>query len=146
MRTLTENALLTDAELERFGDFLKNCLGGRAMNVETLDDFFAELIAGPEVMMPSEYYPGVFDCEISDAASSPASMRRTEFSGSWRETGTTMIINRFPRVRLQTSAVQSVRCANYKYRGSPYDQSSILACERDAHHCGRCALPICSGY
>jgi len=56
MRTFTQNDPLTDAELDRLGDFLKSCKGGRAMNVEALDGFFAALIAGPEIVMPSEYY------------------------------------------------------------------------------------------
>ena len=37
------------------------------MNVEALDGFFAALIAGPEVVMPSEYYREVFGGEMSDA-------------------------------------------------------------------------------
>jgi uncharacterized protein len=66
MRTFTQNKPLTDAELDHLGDVLKNCKGGRAMNVEALDGFFAALIAGPEVVMPSEYYREVFGGEISD--------------------------------------------------------------------------------
>jgi uncharacterized protein len=66
MRTLTQNDLLTDAEFDRIGDFLKSCKGGMAMNVEQLDGFFAALIAGPETVMPSEYYPEVFGGEMSD--------------------------------------------------------------------------------
>ena len=37
------------------------------MNVEALDGFFAALIAGPENVMPSEYYPEVFGGEMPDA-------------------------------------------------------------------------------
>jgi hypothetical protein len=37
MRTFTQNEPLTDAELDRLGDFLKSCKGGNAMNVEALD-------------------------------------------------------------------------------------------------------------
>jgi uncharacterized protein len=66
MRTFTQNEPLTDTELDRLGDFLKGCKGGRAMNVETLDGFFAALIAGPETVMPSEYYPEVFGGEMSE--------------------------------------------------------------------------------
>ncbi len=66
MRTFTQNEPLTDAELDRLGDFLKSCKGGKAMNVEALDGFFAALIAGPEIVMPSEYYPEVFGGEMSD--------------------------------------------------------------------------------
>ena len=58
MRTFTQNEPLTDAELDRLGDFLKSCKGGKAMNVEQLDGFFAALIAGPETVMPSKYYRG----------------------------------------------------------------------------------------
>jgi uncharacterized protein len=67
MRTFTQNEPLTDAELDCLGDFLKGCKGGKAMNVEALDGFFAALIAGPETVMPSEYYPEVFGGEMSDA-------------------------------------------------------------------------------
>jgi hypothetical protein len=45
MNTLPRNDPLTNAELDRLGDFLKGCKGGRAMNVEELDGFFAALIA-----------------------------------------------------------------------------------------------------
>ena len=67
MTTFTQPEPLTDAELDRLGDFLKRCKGGRAMNVEALDGFFAALIAGPEIVMPSEYYSEVFGGEMSDA-------------------------------------------------------------------------------
>jgi uncharacterized protein len=67
MKMFTQNEPLTDAELDRLGDFLKSCKGGRAMNVEALDGFFAALIAGPETVMPSEYYREVFGGEMSDA-------------------------------------------------------------------------------
>jgi hypothetical protein len=60
MKTFTQNEPLTDAELDHLGDFLESCKGGRAMNVEALDGFFSALIAGPETVMPSEYYPEVF--------------------------------------------------------------------------------------
>jgi uncharacterized protein len=66
MRPFTQNEPLTDAELDHLGDFLKNCKGGRAMNVEVLDGFFAALIAGPEAVMPSEYYREVLGGEIAD--------------------------------------------------------------------------------
>ncbi len=66
MRTFAQSDPLTDAELDRLGDFLKGCKGGRAMNVEQLDGFFAALIAGPETVMPSEYYPEVFGGEMAD--------------------------------------------------------------------------------
>ena len=67
MQTSTQPDPLTDAELDRLSDFLKSCKGGKAMNVEELDGFFAALIAGPEMVTPSEYYQEVFGGEMSDA-------------------------------------------------------------------------------
>jgi uncharacterized protein len=34
------------------------------MNIEELDGFFVALIAGPETVMPTGYYPEVFGGEI----------------------------------------------------------------------------------
>jgi uncharacterized protein len=67
VKTFEQNEPLTDAELDRLGGFLEGCKGGMAMNVEELDGFFAALIAGPETVMPSEYYPEVFGGEMSEA-------------------------------------------------------------------------------
>jgi uncharacterized protein len=67
MKTFIQNDPPTDAELDRLGDFLKGCKGGEAMNLEELDGFFAALIAGPETVMPSEYYPEVFGGEMAEA-------------------------------------------------------------------------------
>ena len=77
MRTFTGNAPLTDAELDRLGEFLKNCKGGKAMNVEQLDGFFAALIEGPETVMPSEYQREVFGGEMSEACEFETSRQRT---------------------------------------------------------------------
>ena len=67
MRTFADNEPLTDAELDRLGDFLEGCKSGKAMNLEELDGFFAALIAGPEAVMPSEYNREVFGGDMQDA-------------------------------------------------------------------------------
>ncbi|AMV00978.1 MULTISPECIES: YecA family protein [Xanthomonas] len=54
---LTQRSL-SDAELDRLGDFLEG-IGASAMNLEMLDGFFAALICGPETVLPSEYLPQV---------------------------------------------------------------------------------------
>jgi hypothetical protein len=41
VKTFGSNEPLTDAELDRLGSFLKGCKGGKAMNIEALDGFFA---------------------------------------------------------------------------------------------------------
>jgi uncharacterized protein len=66
MGTFDQPEPLTDAELDHLGDFLKSCKGDKAMNLEELDGFFAALIAGPENVMPSEYYREVFGGEMSE--------------------------------------------------------------------------------
>jgi uncharacterized protein len=67
MNLFAQNEPLTDGELDRLSDFLKSCKGGRAMNLEELDGFFAALVTGPGTVMPSEYYREVFGGEMSDA-------------------------------------------------------------------------------
>ncbi len=69
MKTFTQSEPLTDAELDRLGDFLEGCKGGKTMNVEQLDGFFAALIAGPESVMPSEYNREVFGGETPEFSS-----------------------------------------------------------------------------
>jgi hypothetical protein len=50
MRTFTQNEPLTDAELDRLGDFLESCKGGRAMSVEQLDGLSGTALRrGPSV-------------------------------------------------------------------------------------------------
>ncbi|HKV78884.1 MAG TPA: UPF0149 family protein [Candidatus Sulfotelmatobacter sp.] len=67
IRTFADNEPLTDAELDRLGDFLKSCKGGKVMNLEELDGLFAALIASPDVVMPSEYNREVFGGEMGEA-------------------------------------------------------------------------------
>jgi uncharacterized protein len=51
---------LTDAELDKLDDILKRFRDKRAMNLETLDGFFAALICGPDDVPPSEYLPEIW--------------------------------------------------------------------------------------
>ena len=76
-----QNAPLTDAEIDHLGDVLKHCKRGGAMNVETLDGFFAALIAGPEAVMPREYFREVFGGEISDTCEFASLDKANEFLG-----------------------------------------------------------------
>jgi uncharacterized protein len=56
---------LTDAELDRLADVLKRFYK-RAMNLEMIDGFFAALICGPEIVLPSEYLPEIWGDEMVD--------------------------------------------------------------------------------
>jgi uncharacterized protein len=53
------NEPLSEAEFDRLADFLIS-RGEQAMNIEELDGFFAALLAGPDMVLPSEYLPLVF--------------------------------------------------------------------------------------
>lgn len=53
------NEPLTQPEIDRLAAFLRS-RGGQGMNIEELDGFFAALVAGPDVVLPSEYLPLVF--------------------------------------------------------------------------------------
>ncbi len=59
------DAPLTEVELDRLDEFLEGCKGGQAMSLEELDGFFTALVAGPEIVMPSEYLPLVLGGEMS---------------------------------------------------------------------------------
>jgi len=60
----TTDRSLTDAEFQRLANFLEG-VGPAAMNLEKLDGFFAALICGPDMVMPSEYLPQVCGGEFS---------------------------------------------------------------------------------
>jgi uncharacterized protein len=66
MTIFAKSEPLTEAELDRLGQFLQNYKGGKAMNLEELDGFFCALIAGPEIVTPSEYMAELFGSETPE--------------------------------------------------------------------------------
>ena len=50
---------LTESELDRLTEFL-DAIGSPAMNIEMLDGYFAALICGPDMVLPSEYLPQIW--------------------------------------------------------------------------------------
>ena len=65
MDTLSQK--LTDKELDRLDDLLFRSNGDDAMNLEEVDGFFAALICGPEMVLPSEYLPEICGLKSRDA-------------------------------------------------------------------------------
>jgi len=63
---------LTDQEFERLAGFLGS-IGPSAMNMETLDGYFAALISGPDMVIPSEYLPQIWGEDFSFATDDQAS-------------------------------------------------------------------------
>lgn len=64
MHNLTSLQPLSDDELDRLGDFL-DAAGEQAMNLEMLDGFFAALICGPDMVLPSEYLASIWGEDYS---------------------------------------------------------------------------------
>ena len=54
MDSSTTKQPLSDDEFNRLGKFLDG-IGAPAMNMESLDGYFAALICGPDMVLPSEY-------------------------------------------------------------------------------------------
>jgi uncharacterized protein len=59
MNNATTQQPLSDDELDRLGQFLGE-IGVPAMNMESLDGYFAALICGPDMVLPSEYLPAIW--------------------------------------------------------------------------------------
>jgi len=62
----TERAPLSDVELERLAAFLGGIANDNALTLEGLDGFFCALVAGPDLVAPSEYLPVVWGGELPD--------------------------------------------------------------------------------
>jgi uncharacterized protein len=54
-----------DPDLEVLGEMLDQIESEEAMDLEELDGFFAALVCGPELVMPSEYLPLVMGTEVA---------------------------------------------------------------------------------
>lgn len=59
---------LSEDELDRLEDLLFKFDGERAMNLEEVDGFFAALVCGPELVMPGECLPEIWDGESGQGA------------------------------------------------------------------------------
>jgi uncharacterized protein len=59
MNNATTHQPLSADELDRLGKFLDG-IGAPAMNMEGLDGYFAALICGPDMVLPSEYLLGIW--------------------------------------------------------------------------------------
>ncbi|MEO9149920.1 MAG: UPF0149 family protein [Burkholderiaceae bacterium] len=71
MTNASSSQALTEDELNQLDDFL-GAIGSTAMNLETLDGFFAALICGPEIALPSEYLPLIWGEDYSFANNAQA--------------------------------------------------------------------------
>jgi hypothetical protein len=59
MNNSTTHQPLSDHELGRLSEFLDG-IGAPAMNMESLDGYFAALICGPDMVLPSEDFSGIW--------------------------------------------------------------------------------------
>ncbi len=63
--TLTQGPLNAQ-ELGRLREFLERINNDNALSLEGMDGLFCALIAGPELVMPSEYLPAIWGGELPD--------------------------------------------------------------------------------
>src|ERR1017187_8930343 len=82
MRAFAQNEPLTETELGRLDEFLKSYKGGKAMKIEEVDGFFSALIAGPEIVAPSEYMPELFGRETPETRAFSTLQKLTKSWGS----------------------------------------------------------------
>lgn len=71
MHSLTDlrTALLSDTEIDELDDCLMSeVMPGNCMDISTLDGFFAALVLNPNIIMPSEYLPWIWDMEEGEEA------------------------------------------------------------------------------
>ncbi len=57
---------LSEAELDQLSSFLSGLKNPDALNLEALDGFLCALIAGPDLVMPSDYLPVIWGGELPD--------------------------------------------------------------------------------
>ena len=76
-----DKTALTDEELDRLIAFLAAIDNPRAMSIEELDGFFCSLIAGPDLVMPSEYLDEVWGGESPDENAFQSEAQAAELLG-----------------------------------------------------------------
>jgi len=124
---IADNEPLTDAECDRLEAFLKSCNGGKAMNVEKLDGFFAALIAGPDTVMPSEYYPEVFGDEMKFGSIDEANEILGLMMRKWNQIASTPL-------RAISMPPQIFEDENGELRGNEWANDSFGACRCGTAH------------
>ena len=95
---------LTDEELERLGAFLRGLRNPDRLTLEGLDGFFCALIAGPDLVLPSEYLPVVWGGEMADEDAFESDEQANELLGllmrHWNA-----IVNEYETERMYVPAV-----------------------------------------
>ncbi len=86
---------MSDADYQKLGQTLAGLAGQGAMKLETLDGFFAALVAGPEVIRAAECLPQILGRAWDDDAAFPGPKAFDEFmrlvNGHWHEVSATLL-------------------------------------------------------
>jgi uncharacterized protein len=86
---------LSDDELDQLTEFLDDLPSPTAMNIERMDGFFCALVVGPELVMPSEYWPHVIGGESAEHGPAFDSMEQAQtimgmFTRHWNSIARTL--------------------------------------------------------
>ncbi|NDV12105.1 UPF0149 family protein [Crenobacter caeni] len=86
---------MSDADYQKLGQTLSGLAGQGAMKLETLDGFFAALVAGPEVIRAAECLPQILGRAWDDDTAFPGPKAFDEFmrlvNGHWHEVSATLL-------------------------------------------------------
>jgi uncharacterized protein len=148
MSIFAKNEPLTDSDLDHLGRFLKDCKGGKAMNIEELDGFFAALIVGPEIILPSEYMPEVFGSETPETYQFESLEEANEILGlmirHWNDIAGTLSKGKvyFPLLQLDDNGEEHGNdWARGFIRGTRMRQDGWVELLADDDH-GGCLIPM----
>ena len=86
---------LSDDELDQLSEFLDSLPSPTAMNIERMDGFFCALVVGPELVMPSEYWPHILGGESAEHGPAFDSMEQAQtimsmFTRHWNSIARTL--------------------------------------------------------
>jgi uncharacterized protein len=148
MSIFAKNEPLTESDLDHLGRFLMNCKGGKAMNIEELDGFFAALIVGPEIILPSEYMPEVFGSETPETYQFESLEEANEILGlmmrHWNDIAGTLSKGKvyFPLLQLDENGEENGNdWARGFIRGTRMRQDGWVELLADEDH-GGCMIPM----
>jgi uncharacterized protein len=148
MSIFAKNEPLTESDLDHLGRFLMNCKGGKAMNIEELDGFFAALIVGPEIILPSEYMPEVFGSETPETYPFESLDEANEILGlmmrHWNDIAGTLSKGKvyFPLLQLDENGEENGNdWARGFIRGTRMRQDGWVELLADEDH-GGCMIPM----
>jgi Uncharacterised protein family (UPF0149) len=132
MNNLSTHQPLTKDELDRLADFL-GAINPPALNLESLDGYFAALICDPDVVLPSEHLPEIWGEDYSFASNEQASEVMGLLMGHWNTIASTL------RRTLEVPGVLAARAVRGGRWHYPWQRMGAGFHARDSYPTGKLA-------